>query len=282
MSTGRIQMNAVILPNGKVLAKGGSVNNEAPDTPGKTADLYDPVTNTFSSGGHRRVLAALPLHGAAPSGRDRREHGQQPGARGSYEAAIEIYTPAYLFDANDQLITTGRPSITGISPLPEPSATAQPFSVNYTSSSPISLGRAGASRLRHPRLRHGAAADRAVRPVAAAAVHRRGGTLNLTSPPNGNIAPPGYYMLFLLDSAGVPSKAQFIQLSPFAGPPPDGAIASPATDVTIPAGGSVSFGTSDQRREVLLGLPRGIAGDLDRADARERHLQHARGPTRPR
>ena len=48
-------------------------------------------------------------------------------------------------------------------------------------------------------------------PRAAAA-----GTLSLTSPPNGNIAPPGYYMLFLLDSAGVPSKARFIQLSPYA------------------------------------------------------------------
>ena len=51
MSTGRIEMNAVILPNGKVLAEGGSVNNEAPDTPGKTADLYDPVTNTMGSAG---------------------------------------------------------------------------------------------------------------------------------------------------------------------------------------------------------------------------------------
>ena len=44
-------MNAVILPNGKVLAEGGSVNNEAPTRPGKTADLYDPVTNTISSAG---------------------------------------------------------------------------------------------------------------------------------------------------------------------------------------------------------------------------------------
>src|SRR4030095_11301707 len=49
MSTGRIQMNAVILPNGRVLAEGGSVNNEAPNTPGKTADLYDPVSNTMGS-----------------------------------------------------------------------------------------------------------------------------------------------------------------------------------------------------------------------------------------
>jgi len=51
MSTGRIQMNAVILPNGKVLAEGGSVNNESPDTPGKTADLYDPASNTMSNAG---------------------------------------------------------------------------------------------------------------------------------------------------------------------------------------------------------------------------------------
>src|SRR4029450_1460184 len=53
MSTRRIQMNAVMLPNGKVLAEGGSVNNEAPDTPGKTADLYDPVSNTMGSAGTR-------------------------------------------------------------------------------------------------------------------------------------------------------------------------------------------------------------------------------------
>src|SRR6266496_1409485 len=51
MSTGRIQMNAIILPNGKVLAEGGSRNNEAPDTPGKTADLYDPGSNTMGSAG---------------------------------------------------------------------------------------------------------------------------------------------------------------------------------------------------------------------------------------
>jgi hypothetical protein len=49
MSTGRIQMNAVILPNGKVLAEGGSVNNEAPDA--ARPRIIRPVTNTFSSAG---------------------------------------------------------------------------------------------------------------------------------------------------------------------------------------------------------------------------------------
>src|SRR4030095_4230508 len=40
MSSGRIQMNAVILPNGKVLAEGGSVNNESPSPAGEMAAVY--------------------------------------------------------------------------------------------------------------------------------------------------------------------------------------------------------------------------------------------------
>ena len=31
------------------------------------------------------------------------------------------------------------------------------------------------------------------------------GTLTVTAPTNVNIAPPGYYMLFIINSAGVPS-----------------------------------------------------------------------------
>lgn len=37
------------------------------------------------------------------------------------------------------------------------------------------------------------------------------GALIVTTPPNGNIAPPGYYMLFILNSSGVPSVATFVQ-----------------------------------------------------------------------
>ena len=112
MSTGRIEMNAVILPNGKVLAEGGSVNNESPDPAGKTCRPLRPSHQYLQLGRHRLVFATVSLGGAAPAGRDGREHGQQPGPRGNYEPAIEIYTPAYLFDANDQLIHANRPSIT--------------------------------------------------------------------------------------------------------------------------------------------------------------------------
>ena len=44
-------------------------------------------------------------------------------------------------------------------------------------------------------------------PFAAA-----GGTLNVQAPANANLAPPGYYMLFILDTSGVPSVAATLQL----------------------------------------------------------------------
>jgi len=38
------------------------------------------------------------------------------------------------------------------------------------------------------------------------------GGLTVTAPINSNLAPPGYYMLFLVNSAGVPSVAPFVQV----------------------------------------------------------------------
>jgi fibronectin type 3 domain-containing protein len=255
MSTGRIQMNAVILPNGKVLAEGGSVNNESPNTPGKTADLYDPVSNSMSSGGtasYSRLYhsTALLLPDATVV-----SMGSNPGTRGRYEAAIEIYTPPYLFDANDRLITTGRPAITGVSPSGV-IGYGQAFSVSYTSASSIS----SAVLVRLGSTTHADDMDQRLIGLCGPSPQppcTTGGTLNLTSPPNGNIAPPGYYMLFVLDSAGVPSKARFIQLSLFPGLPPRGTIASPASDVTIPAGGSVNFGSSTSAAKYSWVFPGG-------------------------
>ena len=38
------------------------------------------------------------------------------------------------------------------------------------------------------------------------------GSLTVTGPPNSNIAPLGYYMLFLVNSAGTPSLASWVQV----------------------------------------------------------------------
>ena len=39
------------------------------------------------------------------------------------------------------------------------------------------------------------------------------GGLTVTAPSNANLAPPGYYMLFIVNSAGVPSIAPFAQVN---------------------------------------------------------------------
>jgi hypothetical protein len=256
MSAGRTQMNAVILPDGTVLAEGGSLNSESPDAPGRTADLYDPSSNTFGPGGTAAFSrlyhsTALLLPDATVA-----SLGSNPGSRGSYQPAIEIYTPAYLYDANDRLITTGRPQIASLSTL-GPVGYGATISVPYTSASSISsavLVRPGSST-------HAFDMDQRLvglcGPAPQPACAGSGGALSLTMPPNGNVAPPGWYMLFLLDAAGVPSHAEFIQLSPYATTPPAGVIAAPASDVTINAGQAVDFATTTSAAQYSWVFPGG-------------------------
>src|SRR5260370_7756018 len=69
------------------------------------------------------------------------------------------------------------------------------------------------------------------------------GSLTVTAPPNGNIAPPGYYMLFLLNSSGVPSVATFVQMVPVVAQP-DFSVAATPSSRTIPPGTGTSYSVS--------------------------------------
>src|SRR2546427_3471066 len=111
MSQPRIEMNATILPNGKVLALGGSTHDEDATTASLNADLYDPDTNTFSSAAAHAV--SRPYHSNAlllPDGTVWVVGGNPQ--RGTYEQHMEIYSPAYLFNADGSLAT--RPTIAGV------------------------------------------------------------------------------------------------------------------------------------------------------------------------
>jgi len=105
-------MNAVILPNGKVLAIGGSLNDEDTTTASLDADLYDPASNTFSSAGanayprlYHSVALLLPdatvwFAGGNPS-------------RGSYVQHMEIYQPVcnvdkYSADSSIMFVASAR------------------------------------------------------------------------------------------------------------------------------------------------------------------------------
>src|SRR5262249_56632637 len=126
--------------------------------------------------------------------------------RGSYEPRMEIYKPAYLFTTD---------GFGNVIPATRPTITASPAGVNYGGTftvgtpnaadiSSVVLARAGADT-------H--AFDMDQRLVGLSFSVSDSNHLTVTGPPNGNIAPPGYYLLFLLNSAGVPSIASFVQVS---------------------------------------------------------------------
>jgi galactose oxidase-like protein/PKD domain-containing protein len=233
MSQSRIEMNATILPNGKVIALGGSLNDEDTTTASLNADLYDPASNTFSSAGQNAYARLYHSNSLLLPDATVLFIGGNP-ARGTYEQHMEIYTPAYLFNTDGSFAT--RPAITGVPSTGIGYGSA--FQVQTPDAGTISsvvLMRAGAPT-------H--AFDMEQRLVGLSFT-AGSGVLNVSAPPNGNIAPRGYYLLFLLNTSGVPSVAQFVQLtSAPADIPPTGTITSPATDVTITAGQSVFFAGS--------------------------------------
>jgi len=206
MSQARIEMNAVILPTGKVLAVGGSLNDEDNNTASLNADLYDPSTDTFSSAGanayprlYHSVALLLPDATVWVAGGNPR--------RGFYQTQVEIYKPAYLFttDANGKVIPATRPTIGS---APANVAYGSNFSVGTPDTSNISsvaLIRAGA-------VTHAFDMDQRMLGLNFTE-DLSTNTLSVTAPANGNLAPPGYYLLFLINAAGVPSRASWVQLS---------------------------------------------------------------------
>jgi galactose oxidase-like protein/glyoxal oxidase-like protein len=223
MSQARIEMNAVILPNGKVLGLGGSVNDEDTATASLNADLYDPVSNTFSSAGanayprlYHSVALLLPdatvwLAGGNPS-------------RGSYVQQMEIYKPAYLFNPDGTQAT--RPSITSA-----PASVG--YGENFTVTTPDNI--ASVVLVRNGAVTHAFGMDQREVGLSFTA---GSGSLTVTAPPNGNIAPPGYYMLFLLNQSGVPSIASFVQLT---ATPPDFSVTATPSSQNVAQGKSTSY-----------------------------------------
>jgi hypothetical protein len=230
MSQHRIEMNATILPNGKVLVLGGSRNDEDAATASLNADLFDPALKTFSTAGanafprlyHSGSLllpdATVLLVGGNPT-------------RAAYETRMEIYSPAYLFNADQT--PAFRPAITGVTPGTLVYGGAfQVHSPDAADIASVVLVRPGAPT-------HSFDMDQR---MVGLSYSIGGGVLNVTAPPNGNIAPPGYYMLFILNAHGTPSVASFVHLSPAApNQAPTATISSPASNVRINPGQSVSF-----------------------------------------
>ncbi len=237
MSRARTRMNALLLPTGKVLALGGSSLDEDPNTASLAADLFDPATETWSSAGTAVYPRLYHSCGLLLPDATVWVAGSNP-QKGTYEEHMEVYSPSYLFtvDPNGEVV-----------PAPRPTIGTAPVEVGYGSA--FQIGTPDAADITDAVLvRPGSPShsfDFEQRLVGLSFTSSTSDTLTATAPPDGAIAPPGYYMLFLLNSSGVPSVARFLHLS--AQPnnlPPSGTIVNPANDVTIAPGESVSFAGS--------------------------------------
>src|SRR5207244_9800872 len=123
-------------------------------------------------------------------------------ARTTYEPHNEIYPPAYLYNADGTAAT--RPTVGGVS------SSTIGYGVVFQVQTPDAANISSVVFMRPGAPTH--AFDMEQRMVGATFTSGSG-VLNVTAPPNSNIAPLGYYMLLLLNLAGVPSAAQFVQLT---------------------------------------------------------------------
>jgi Malectin domain/Domain of unknown function (DUF1929)/PKD domain len=234
MSNPRIEMNATMLPNGNILALGGSLNDEDTTTASLAADLFD-TSGTITVGpagteAYERLYHSVSL--LLPDGTVWVAGGNP--VRGTYVPQVEIYSPPYLFNADGTAAT--RPVISSVSPG------IVGYGTSFQVQTPNAANISSVVLMKLASTTHAFNMDQRLVGLSFTA---GSGVLAVTGPPNGNIAPPGYYMLFVLNNSGVPSIAQFVQV--LATPTdiaPKGTITSPAGNIAIEPGQSVVFAGS--------------------------------------
>jgi len=198
MAYARRHMNATILPTGDVLVTGGTsapgFNNFAGAV--HAAELWSPNTGTWTTLASNQVNRLY--HSTSlllPDGRVLHT-GSGDGASAPRELSYELYSPPYLFQG-------ARPSITGATPA------AVGYGQNLAVGTPDAASIAKATFIRTGSVTH--AFDHAARLVPLAFSQVNGG-LSLTLPGSRTTAPPGPYMLFLVNANGVPSIGRIMLL----------------------------------------------------------------------
>ena len=209
MAFGRRQHNLTVLADGSVLATGGN-SSGAPVvdmTAGVyPAELWNPATGTWTTLASMAVTRQY--HSTAlllPDGRVLSAGGGICGTCdevGYLAKNAEVFTPPYLFtkDGSGQL-------------APRPSISSAPNSAGYGSQIQIATPDAASIRkvalVRLGAVTHSVNMEQRYVPLRFRA-HSR--SLRATVPTNVNVAPPGFYMLFIVDGAGVPSQAKMVRL----------------------------------------------------------------------
>ena len=196
MAFARSFLNLTSLADGKVLATGGGTDRSSEDDSRAVlpAEVWDPATGIWTTVApmsvprlYHSVAVLLPDGRVFVSG-----GGGDTGV--TDQRSYQIYSPPYLFKG------------------PRPTVTSAPGTVQYNGTAfigtPDGAGIQSVTLTRIGSVTH--AFDENARALPLAFTQTSGG-LTVQMPANGNFAPPGHYMLSIVNGSGVPSVAAMVR-----------------------------------------------------------------------
>jgi len=204
---GRHWGNATVMADGRVLVSGGSAENNAANGVAYTSEIFNPATRSWSTGATATRMRLY--HSASlllPDATVITMGGGTPGPETNLNA--EIYYPPYLF--NDDGTAASRPTITAATSVTDPGRTLSITTPDAAGISTVSLVKTGS-------VTHSDDMDQRFINLTFS---RSGDTLTANLPTNVNETPPGHYMIFVFDAAGVPSPAAIVRINVAGTTPP--------------------------------------------------------------
>lgn len=223
MGSPRSYHTLTVLPDGNVLASGGGTRSDGADLSfaAKTAEIWDAGTEswtTMAAQQQGRLYHSSSL--LLPDGRVLVAGGGRFSSAIVDQENAEIFSPPYLFKG------------------PRPTISSAPSTAVYDSSFSVSTPDAAdaqsVSLIRLGSTTHSIDQGQSFVPLTFT---RGSGELMVRAPANPNIAPPGVYMMFIVDDQGVPSVASFVRL------PVSQDTTAPTVELTTPAAGATVAGS---------------------------------------
>jgi hypothetical protein len=192
--------NATVVADGRVVVTGGSAKSNLLAGALKRALIWDPAGNRWQEGatgsGRSRLYHSVAI--LLPDGSVLVGGGGAPGPE--QNANAEIYYPPYLFKASGGLAV--RPKIT-----------AAPKRLSFGQDFSLTVDRVGAIKavtlIKAGSVTHSFNMEQRFMKLAFAVA---GGKLSVRAPAKAALAPPGPYLLFVIDNLGVPSVARIVSL----------------------------------------------------------------------